>query len=76
LGDKEKPHHALHCKRLISDELGMLFRDQFNFVLKKDRYHKNVWFRHEGHWNDQGRLWAAEAALQYLEKNTSVHKTP
>ncbi len=46
--------------------------DQYDYIQSIGADPADARYRHDGHWNAQGHDWAAEALLQYLDRNPDL----
>ena len=46
--------------------------DQFDYIARSGGRLQDLHWRYDGHWNPQGHQWAAEATLEWLERNVHV----
>ncbi len=46
--------------------------DQFDYIARSGGRLQDLHWRYDGHWNPQGHRWAAEATLEWLERNVHV----
>ena len=51
---------------------GIPLVDQFAYVARSGGRLQDLHWRYDGHWNPQGHQWAAEAMLEWLERNPQV----
>ena len=51
---------------------GIPLIDQFDYVARSGGRLPDLHWRYDGHWNPQGHQWAAEAMLEWLERNPHV----
>ncbi|MEE9303204.1 MAG: hypothetical protein V3U84_05400 [Thiotrichaceae bacterium] len=71
-GGKDKMYYASQRLKMIADELEIPLIDQYNFIQQQGGNPLAAQFKHDAHWTKQGHRWAAEAILNYLEKNIST----
>ena len=55
---------------------GISVIDQTDYIRRQGFKVKEAYWEHDPHWNAAGHQWAAEAVLEYLERNPAVCRTP
>ena len=50
--------------------------DQSDYILRQGAKLQDAQWRHDGHWNEQGHQWAAEALLEWIRENQQVCRPP
>jgi hypothetical protein len=63
---------AYNRLKQLTSERGIPLIDQYDYIASKQLSQRDVSFRHDGHWNEQGHRWAAEALLEYLQSHPEL----
>ena len=61
--------------RKLTEARGIPFIDLYDYVVRQGGRIEDGRFALDRHWNSQGHQWAAEALLEYLERNQAVCDT-
>ena len=61
--------------RKLTEARGIPFIDLYDYVARQGGRVEDGRFALDRHWNNQGHQWAAEALLEYLERNQAVCDT-
>ena len=69
----DQGYHIL--ARKLTEARGIPFIDLYDYVVRQGRRIEDGRFALDRHWNLQGHQWAAEALLEYLERNQAVCDT-
>lgn len=69
----DKGYHIL--ARKLTEARGIPFIDLYDYIVRQGGRTDDGRFALDRHWNIQGHQWAAEALLEYLERNQSVCDT-
>ena len=56
----------------LAQERGLPVIDQYAYIIRQGRKIEDARFRHDYHWNADGHLWAAEALMEWIERNQDV----
>ena len=73
---KETNDHGFHLlTRKLTEARGIPFIDLYDYVARQGGQVEDGRFALDRHWNNQGHQWAAEALLEYLERNQAVCDT-
>ena len=73
---EEAAYQGYHIlARKLTEARGIPFIDLYDYVVRQGGRVENGRFALDRHWNIQGHQWAAEALLEYLERNQAVCDT-
>ena len=56
----------------LAQERGIPVIDQREYIIRQGRKIADAHFAHDSHWNANGHLWAAEALMEWIERNQHV----
>lgn len=56
----------------ITKELDIPLVDQYGFIVQQGGNPADAQFKRDGHWTEQAHQWAADAIVQFLEKNPGI----
>ena len=56
----------------MAEARGIPVVDQYDYIRRQDARPRDANWAHDPHWNAAGHQWAAEAMLEYLEKNRDI----
>ena len=56
----------------LAQERGLPVIDQREYIIRQGYKPEDARFRHDAHWNADGHIWAAEALLEWIERNQDV----
>ena len=69
-------HSRFDSLAALADARGIPVISQLDYILRQGGEKREARWAHDYHWNAQGHQWAAEALLEYLEKNPEVCAGP
>lgn len=56
----------------LARPLGIPVIDQYDYIVRQGYAVGDAQWKHDGHWNQAGHRWAAEAVLEHLERNPEI----
>ncbi len=69
-------HPAFDRLNAMADVRGIPVIDQYDYIRRQGGEIQKAYWALDEHWNVQGHLWAAEALLEYVQKNPEVCARP
>ena len=70
-------HAALDHLSALAEARGIPVIDQYDYIRRQGADpDRDARWSHDGHWNEQGHQWAAEALLEYLKENPEICTRP
>ncbi len=65
-------HPAFERMKTMAEARGIPVIDQYDYILRQGADPEDARWAHDDHWNADGHRWAAEALLEYLQRNPAV----
>ena len=56
----------------MAQERGLPVINQYEYITRQGHKIEDAHFKHDTHWNANGHLWAAEALMEWIERNQDV----
>ena len=56
----------------MAQERGLPVIDQYAYIVRQGHAIEDAHFQHDAHWSANGHLWAAEALMEWMERNSDV----
>ena len=73
---RKEPDQRYHILvRQLAEARGIPIVDHYDYIIRQGGRSEDGTFPLDRHWNAQGHQWAAEALLEYLERNQSICDT-
>ena len=70
MGSREDP--MFDRMSAMAQERGIPVIDQYAYIARQGHAIEDAHFQHDAHWNANGHLWAAEALMEWMERNPDV----
>lgn len=68
----DKNNFAYNRLQQITRDLGIPLVDQYAFIVGHGGDPIDAQFKRDGHWTEKAHQWAAEATMEFLEKNKTI----
>ena len=75
-------HPLFDHLKALAEARGIPVIDQYDYICRQGGEIREAHWAHDGHWNEQGHQWVAEALLEYVKEypevcaKTATEKTP